>query len=196
MAYLRLNPRRKHRRHRAHKVARRNPSRKARRHAGRRRNPGMGRIGGIVKKTFTKGNLMPVAGLTLGFLGGSVVANKARGWMATQTWSGASTASKWIGLLNLILGAAVTVKGKGALVKSAGTGVAISGAYDVLAVNVPTLALPNINPTLPGLPGSAGANSVKGMELGWVGARMRSRNAAHNMAGVELDGDNEDTSAI
>ena len=185
---LRVNPRRR--------KSRRSRSLRRRSLGRRRSNPaGSRKIGSIVKKTFTRGNLMPIAGLTLGFLGGSVVANKARGWIAEQTWSGADTASKWVGLLNLILGAAVSVKGKGVLVKSSGAGVALSGAYDLVAVNVPSLALPNISPAMPGLPG-AGATTVKGMELGWIGTRVRNRSAASSMAGVELDGDNEDSSAI
>lgn len=182
---LRVNPRRR-KHHRSHRVARRSGAR-------RRRNPG--RIGGIVKRTFTKQNLAPVAGITVGFLGGSIVANKMRDWMATQTWSGASTASNWIGLLNLILGAAMAAKGKGTIAKSAGTGVALAGAYDIVQVNVSSLALPSINPSIPGLPGTT-ATTVKGMELGWIGTRVRNRATAPSMAGIEVDGDNLDQSAL
>ena len=192
---LRANPRRRsHRLVRLHRVIRRHNYRRHKAHYLVRHNPG--RLGGIVKRTFTKQNLAPVAGITVGFLGGSIVANKVRDWVKDQKWESGDTISKWVGVLNLILGAAMTVKGKGTIAKSAGTGVALSGAYDIVQVNVESLSLPSINPKIPGMDDdkSAPPATVKGLELGWIGARVRNR--ANAMAGLELAGDPDTECAL
>jgi hypothetical protein len=122
--------RRRTRRNPAVIVGRRNPRRRRRRRSYRR-NPA---ITGGIRRAFSRENIINVASLGVGFIGGI----KAQKYMNQVEFF--AKYRRWTGLIPFILGTIIAARGRAA-VRSAGAGVSLSGLYDLVSQNIPALKL-------------------------------------------------------
>jgi len=97
-----------------------------------RRNP-VGR--GILKQTFNKSNIMNIAGIGVGFIGGIKLHKFINNVEMLMNYR------RFTGLIPLILGSIVAVRSRKSAMKSLGTGIALSGMYDLVSQNIPQLQL-------------------------------------------------------
>lgn len=131
-----------------------NPRRKGRK--SYRRNPGASmKLKGILKGATNKKFLMATGGGVGGFVAGGMLTTHLRN-KGLYLSSAPDWATKSIGAVNLVLGAALAMKGKKALLKSAGGGMALAGGYDLAQNWVPSLNLPALSIGVPALPGMSG----------------------------------------
>lgn len=131
-----------------HRARRRNPdisvmgllgNPRRRRHHRRRRNPGPV---AAIKGAFKPAMLINTAGVAGGFILGAKLTPMINKPAIMQK------ARRFTGLIHVALGALIAVLGKKDIAKAIGGGVAASGVYDILAVNVPQLAIPKMGSDL------------------------------------------------
>lgn len=126
-SYL-VNPKRKKIMKRRRKSITRFFAKKARRKAYRR-NPI------AIKKVISKQNLMTVATLGIGFVGGI----KAHKYINNMSFL--ADYRRFTGLIPFVIGTLVALKGKKQSIKNIGAGVSLAGFYDLITQNVPQLKL-------------------------------------------------------
>lgn len=123
-----VNPRRKTMARRRRKVSRRRITRRR-----YRRNPARG--GAIVRQAFSRKNILNVAGLGVGFIGGikaQKYINNVEALMQFRRFTGA---------IPFILGTLLAVRSRRESIKSVGAGLSLSGLYDLVTQNIPQLNL-------------------------------------------------------
>jgi hypothetical protein len=164
---------------------------------GFRVNPSLS-LKGVTRMLTNKTLLINTFAGAAGFVGGGM----GLGWIKRQSWFANNvtndTVLKSIGVLNIVLGTALTMKGRKPALKAAGGGLAMSGAYDVLQKWWTSGNLPAIDAiALPSLPGAAATTPAAGWEMGSPAFPTGSYPSLNNhlattispAAGIELGGD-------
>lgn len=120
----------KKRRNPSYKTRRQWSTRAKRRSYKKRRNPSVKKI---AQSYFGKARMMRAVGIIVG-LGGSAAAKQFVGRMVNN-----DIFNRAYGLLSIVAGATMNMKGRKPLVKSAGTGMVAYGVLDLLVSNIPAL---------------------------------------------------------
>lgn len=126
-----FNPRRRRRA----RARRRNPvlfNRSRRHRMRRRRNPAFN-VRAILNRQFIMNTILAGGGFAIGIKASSMVAQIP----------GVGALGKFKGVVHILIGSIVAVYAKQAQIRALAGGFAAAGAYDLLAQNIPQLALPS-----------------------------------------------------